>query len=74
MFTTVKVSNIKNLAQIYGEECLFGGMEKVKPCDTDYKSILSPGSFENNDLRVYSKLYQKLRENHINKKRNNLFL
>ena len=48
---------------------------KVNPCDTDYKSILSPGSFENNDLKSLwnSKLYQKLRENHINNKRNNLF-
>ena len=30
---------LKNLVQIYGEECLSGGW-KVNPCDVDYKSAL----------------------------------
>ena len=34
-----------NLAQIYGEECSFGGMELANPCDVDYKSKLSVGKF-----------------------------
>lgn len=70
-----KLSNIQKPCSDLWRRMFVWWDGKVNPCDTDYKSILSPGSFENNDLKSLwnSKLYQKLRENHINKKRNNLF-
>ena len=39
---------------------------KVNPCDTDYKSILSPGKFGDLDIKKLwqSSHYNKLRRNH----------
>ena len=48
---------------------------KTNPCDTDYKSTLSVGNFNNKSIKDLwnSELYKKLRENHVNNKRINLF-
>ena len=43
-----------------------GGMVKLTPCDTDYKSILSPGNFKEMNIEklwnsdVYNNLRQKV--------------
>lgn len=44
---------------------------KVNPCDVDYKSNLSPGKFPEISIKDSwnSDLYNKLRESHLNKKR-----
>jgi sulfatase maturation enzyme AslB (radical SAM superfamily) len=47
---------------------------KVNPCDTDYKSLLSPGKFGDLDIKNIwnSDSYNKLRKNHINQLREKL--
>jgi radical SAM protein with 4Fe4S-binding SPASM domain len=47
---------------------------KVNPCDTDYKSLLSPGKFGDLDIKNLwnSDSYNKLRKNHINQLREKL--
>ena len=46
--------------------------KKVNPCDVDYKSYLQLGTFKDNLSDVWnSKNYNKLREDHLKKKRNN---
>ena len=46
---------------------------KINPCDVDYKSHLSPGKFPEISIKDSwnSDLYNKLRNYHLNKKRNN---
>ena len=48
---------------------------KVNPCDTDYKSVLSPGNFKNINLKELwkSKEYNNLRSKHFNQERKNIF-
>ena len=46
---------------------------KINPCDVDYKSHLSPGKFPEISIKDSwnSDLYNKIRNYHLNKKRNN---
>ena len=46
---------------------------KINPCDVDYKSHLSPGKFPEISIKESwnSELYNKIRDNHLNKKRDN---
>ena len=48
---------------------------KVNPCDTDYKSDLSTGKILNSSLSDIwkGKNYAKLRDNHTNKMRKNIY-
>ena len=58
------------LVQICGEECSFGGMEKVNPCDVDYKSKLSVASFDDDISIIWnSQKYNDLRNMHLNHQR-----
>ena len=49
---------------------------RINPCDTDYKSNLSPGNIKNFDFDLMkswqSENYLKLRNQHLNKKRKEL--
>ena len=48
---------------------------KANPCDTDYKSILSPGNFKNLNIEKLwnSDVYNNLRQKHEIKLRKNIF-
>ena len=48
---------------------------KANPCDTDYKSILSPGNFKDINIEKLwnSDTYNNLRQKHVMKSRKNIF-
>ena len=48
---------------------------KANPCDTDYKSVLSPGNFKNNNIKDLwnSDAYNIIRKKHLDKQRKNIF-
>ena len=48
---------------------------KTNPCDTDYKSMLSPGNFNTKNLKELwnSNHYNDLRNKHLNSKRKEIF-
>lgn len=70
-----KESNIKKPCSDLWRRMFVWWDGKTNPCDTDYKSILSPGGFEQNSLKDLwkSKAYSKLREQHIKNERKKLF-
>ena len=75
MFMIVMKVKLINHVRTYGGECLFGGISKANPCDTDYKSILSPGNFKNLNIEKLwnSDVYNNLRQKHEIKLRKNIF-
>ena len=70
-----KASNIEKPCSDLWRRMFIWWDGKANPCDTDYKSTLSVGNFNNKSIKELwnSEFYKKLRENHVNNKRKNLF-
>mgnify|MGYP001440026955 CR=1 FL=1 len=67
------VNDIKNICSELYRKMFIWWDGKINPCDVDYKSHLSPGKFPEISIKESwnSELYNKIRDNHLNKKRDN---